>query len=603
MSRLSRLLSVSSVSGLVLAGSLAACSKSSSDGGGDPGTGTVTIPKNVVVIEGKSADDVQVFADHLVFPSATHPELKSKQAGDILVGDASATSASNKDGYLRKVVSVKDDGTNITIVTDRAYLTDAIQEGTLSGTLQVPTLTMTGPAAYKGTTPPATVKGGGSIKLLDFSGKSIFADAKTVDIGGGKTLGYDAHATISTGTLNFTPKFDVGAEIHPDLFDPIGSIKEAHVIATGTLDADLEFDVGFKLTSTATGDDIAKLIATKVFGKPTTTLAEYRVDLDKLHVGPIPIPVHADFKAVLECDLRFGQEVGVKVGGKASASVTAGFKYTKDAGFDPVASHTETFTQVGPDFTAGGDVYLRCAVKPSFSLNLFDMASGDIMAEAHASIGAKAECASTLTGKVSGSAQAGVSAKAHAKVDVFGLFKWEKECTLFDVESPKASFDKTFSLGTGATCTAVGDPPADDPVSSPAASCFGGGTDPGTDAGPGTDTGPSTDGGDGGTCVPTGSPPPSGWTCDAAKYGDCVCDCACGGADKDCKAGECGGCTHDACTIGDALGTTCTKDTQGGACIKSICENDSYCCEFSWTASCVAHIENGDYACTKRTCP
>jgi hypothetical protein len=219
---------------------------------------------------------------------------------------------------------------------------------------------------------------------------------------------------------------------------------------------------------------------------------------------------------------------------------------------------------------------------------------------------AAAECSATkLTGNVSGGAQAGVLAAAHAKVDVFGLYKWEKACTLFDVESPNASFSGTFNLPGGSTTACTSSPPPQNPaLDSPPSSCFGGGD---TGSGGANDGGVASDGGGGGQvvpgCTPRNDPPPTGWTCDAARYGDCVCDCACGGNDIDCVAGSCAGCGHDACTIGDALGSSCKLDSQGGACIAAICANDDYCCTFGWTASCVQHIKNGDYGCAATSCP
>src|SRR5262249_52498858 len=152
---------------------------------------------------------------------------------------------------------------------------------------------------------------------------------------------------------------------------------------------------------------------------------------------------------------------------------------------------------------------------------------------------------------------AGVSATAHAKVDVFGLYKWEKTCTLFDLNSPHASVSGSFPLGKGATCSTLPDPPSSAPFDDPPASCFGTSTPP---------------------------PPPR----DAGPLDD---------SGSDAGPVDSGVCEHDSCTSGSPLSPTCTKDGQGGACIKSICENDSYCCEFSWTASCIAHVENGDFAC------
>jgi hypothetical protein len=66
---------------------------------------------------------------------------------------------------------------------------------------------------------------------------------------------------------------------------------------------------------------------------------------------------------------------------------------------------------------------------------------------------------------------------------------------------------------------------------------------------------------------------------------------------------DAGSCDHSACTSGDALGASCTDDNQGGACITAICANDSFCCQFTWDGTCVAHVTNGDYGCLKSDCP
>ena len=170
----------------------------------------------------------------------------------------------------------------------------------------------------------------------------------------------------------------------------------------------------------------------------------------------------------------------------------------------------------------------------------------------------------TLTGDVEGSAQAGASAHAKAKLDIFGLYKWEKECTLFDVQTPEATFTGSFPLGKGATCTDSPAPPAPSPVLAPSPSCFGDEATPGDDAG-----------------VPDSGLPDGG--------------------------SEDGGtssvlCSHDVCTNGEPLTTGCDKDSQGGACIKAICKEDPYCCETAWSASCIDKVEKGMYGCTPRKC-
>lgn len=541
--------------------SMAACG-SSKDESKAPETGGVTLADGVVILESKSADDVTVQGDRLLFPKTAHADIASKKAGDVLVGDAGfSPNTPNKWGFLRKVVSVTEEGDNYVVKTERADLTDVVTEGELSGQLTVPSLQPTDPAA---STKTLGKKGGDTIKLLDFSGKTLFANTGSVEVQPGKTLGYEANVTLTKGTLDFTPTFDVGAKIgKPSGFSLKGVIKEAHAIANGKLEAVAEVDASFKLIGTATGEDVAALIAKKVFNKPSTVIADHKIKLPGLKLGFISVPAHAQFRAVVTCDMKWGGETRVVVGGKASATVSAGARYDGSK-ISPVWDHSETLEQLGPVWTINHDLGLRCAIVPELKLNLWDVAAGEVVAEAYAALEAKATCnSSTLTGDVSGAAYAGASARAKAKLDVFGLYKWEKECMLFDMHSPKASFSGSFPLGKGATCTdsgPVSEPPT---VSAPSASCFGDTPVAGEDAGtPGTDSGTPTDGGDAGSVM----------------------------------------CDHDVCTSGGPLSIGCDKDSQAGACIKAICEADEYCCNIAWTASCIDKVEKGLYGCTPRKC-
>lgn len=546
------LLALSSVSAF---SAMVACGSSKEDDAQTPtgGEGTIVVAQGVTILESKSTDDVTVQAGRLLFPKANHADIASKKPGDVLVGDAGFSPATpNRWGFLRKVKTVRTEGDNIVVETEAAHLGDVISEGELAGTLTVPSLNAEDAAA---STKTLGTKGDKTIKILDFSGKTLFAKTGSVEVTPGKTLGYEANVTLTKGTLDFLPTFDIGAKVKPAL-SLKGAIKEAHVIATGKFDAIAEIDASFKLTGTATGDDVAALIAKKVFNAPSTTIADHKIKLPGLKLGFISVPAHAEFRAVVKCDLKWGGETRVVVGAKASATIKVGAEYDGTK-ISPVWEHTESLEQLGPTWTIDHDLALRCAIVPELKLNLWDVAAGEITAEAYARVDARATCnAAALTGDVSGSAQAGASAKAKAKLNIFGLYKWEKECTLFDVQSPEATFSGTFPLGSGATCTDSPAAPAPTSTSSPSEGCFGDEATPG-DAGPG--------------------PGPDPGPVDVL-------------------------CSHDVCTDGAPLTTGCTKDGQAGACIKAICKEDPYCCLTAWSASCIDKVEKGMYGCTPRKC-
>jgi uncharacterized membrane protein YgcG len=570
---------------IAVVGAAAACS--SSGGNPAPATqGTVTLSSNATFVNAQSAADVDVEPTYLSFPAATHPDMLDHVPGDVLIGDKGG--GKNPWGFLRNVTALpKQQGASIVIQTSPATLQQAVTQATFKATLTTPELTASGPVSTSSTTvhPLGNVgtSGGTTIQLLDFSGTSLLNTTGTATLHSGDTVGYTAHATVTTGTLDFSPSFDIGADIEPSLTNPLSSIQEFHVIATGQLAADLEINTGVALTGNMTGEDLAELIAQEITQSPSTTLASYPIDLGSISLGIISIPVHAQFTATLSCDLSYGGGLGVDVGGKATASVTAGFEYQNSA-MSPVFSDSATFTMIGPTWTMDSAVHARCSVKPEFDLSFYDIAAGSVWAEPHVSLDASAVCSSSaLTGTVSGSAQAGVDAVASANVDILGLYKWSKTCTLFDVESPTESVSGTFTLPGGSTTACVSSPPPANPAqASPPASCFGGGS--GSSSG-GSSSGGSSSGGasdDGGSATDSGSSSSDGGTTTASDGGTC---------------------DHSACVTGDALSSSCTLDNQGGACIAAICSNDSFCCDFIWDGSCVAHITNGDFGCLASDCP
>lgn len=561
-----------------------ACGSHSSGSGQDQ----VILNDGVTVYSSQDAADVTVLPDRLIFPAADHADVLNEPPGAVLVGDRAPGSQNNPRGFLRKVASISQQGGNIVVMTSPATLLDAVKQGSFEQTLRVPPLGATGPVAQRAPVSVHPLGNGTPVSLVDLSGKTLLHSSGSVPVGM-DSVGYDALLSLKTATLDFTPQIDVGAKIGLDLNDPLSSLQEFHLEATGTLAADLEVEAKLALTGNPTNADVAQLIAKEIFKSASTTLVDYPVDLGTISMGPLNMPASAEFKVTVACDqVAWGGATDVVFGGTANASVTAGFQYDPNSGVSPIFSHNESLDVVGPNWTLNDEVSAHCWIQPEFDLSLFDVASGQIWADAWGAMSADATCDANqkATGQLQGTAFAGVSATAHAKVDVLGLIKWEKQCTLFAIETPHANVNTTFSLpaGTSATCTTPAPDPMPVHVDAPPASCFGDGRASGGD--------------DGGAVGPTGD--------DAAgddatgNDGGASGDAADGSNLND--AGWSTACDHDVCTQGDALSPTCTMDGQNGACIASICQNDPYCCQFAWTGSCVAHVTNGDFACTARTC-
>jgi hypothetical protein len=576
-----------------IAGSLvvlaAACGSASSGGGDVPaqnafpagtGSGTVELAKNTQVLSQALSDSVKVTATDLTFPSGGDA-LLSKKPGDILVSDrqTAGSSGKNPNGFLRKVKSVTKTADGVVISTEAATLQESFQRLAFAAKITGPKLNAAGPVAQaQHLAPGLHPQGGGNpINIIDFSGKSLFDlnESIAIDTVPPKMIDFHAFAKVNKGSLDFTPSWDLGADISGL------SINGFHATGTGTLTAALELEAGIKTSTDLDSDSFTKLLAKKIFKSDSNVIADYPIDLGKIGVGFLSIPVSADFKATLACDFEYGGNVDVVAGANATATVTAGVKY--EAGkLSPVFTKDGSFMQVGPTWTTSGLVRIKCAITPDFSVKLYDLAMAEIWATGYASVSGSLSCSQAMppVATVAGEAYAGLKAGVHAKVDILG-YHLDKSCTLFKVETDHASFSQTVNLPT---------------LGNKLASCSGDAKQaPEPDADPDACFATGGTGIIGGTmgCVNAGHDVPGEWTCDATRYGDCKCDCGCGTDDVDCDAGACAKCAHDECTVGDPLGPQCSP------CAKQMCDADPYCCGQYWGASCIEQMKT---VCGK-TCP
>lgn len=491
---------------------------------GSGADGSATLHAGTHVMSQSLNDLVVVAADALTFPASAWDDLQHVSSGEVLLGDrqTDGSAGKNPDGYLRLVQAVTHaaDGT-VVVATKPATLQQAVDSLKFQGTLQPQSVNY---ALEK--------QGGTTIKLLDFSGTKLLDTTQNVTVNN-QTIGYHAFATVTTGTLDFSPSYDVGADIG------FLTINSFHATATGELDATLMVDAGVQLQTTLDNQTFTALVAQKVFGSKSSKIADYNVNLGSLKLGPFNMPSSAHFTATLACDFAWGGGVEVNVGGTAKASIMAGIKY-ENGTLSPVFNKSGDLSQAGPDWTVDGATRAYCSIQPQITLSFFGVAMTQLTATGYAGLGGSVVCGGQDANQnqlalMHGDAEAGVSATILAKVDLFGLYKWQKECTLFDYDTEWQK-DDTFVLpgGKSATCSMNNDyslPPK--PPVNPFA-CFG--SDP-----------PQSDG---------GSPIINGT------------------------------CTHDVCTAGDKLGQQCD------ACTMKVCAKDPYCCDTYWGLSCFQDVQD-----------
>ncbi|MDB4943060.1 MAG: hypothetical protein JWP97_2594 [Labilithrix sp.] len=532
----------------------AACSSSGDsgpDGFASNGTehGAVTLHEGTSVVSSALADVADVQADRVIFPASAYSELSARKAGEILLSDraSSGTSSKNPEGFLRRISSIaKGADGSVVVMTTTATLQEAVDKLVVHATLDTPDLGVDGPLSTNSLSPQG--KGGTTVKLLDYSGTKLFEIKDVAKGSDGADVPYTIYAGIEKGTLGFSPSYDFDADIG---FLKLNSFK---VNATGKLDAELLLGAGIKFDPSVDAARQATLAGKALTKSYSKTLADYNVSLGSIGLGGVSLPASVHFTATLSCDLSFTAPVEATVGGTASAQITAGLSYAGGK-LTPSFSKSAELKPTGPTYTKEGMARAYCTVNPSFELKFFGAATASLTANAYAGMGASQTCGgkdSTGTkALVHGDVEAGVSAKVLAKVDLFGLYKWQKECTLFDV-SADAQYDTTYAYpgGAAATCTVAGPFPLPPKPAATPESCFGG-----------TDSGPTTPGG-GGTTTPPATD---------------------GGADSGSTIP--GTCTHDVCTAGEKLGQACDD------CTMKVCAADSYCCDTFWGLSCFDSVQ------------
>ena len=78
---------------------------------------------------------------------------------------------------------------------------------------------------------------------------------------------------------------------------------------------------------------------------------------------------------------------------------------------------------------------------------------------------------------------------------------------------------------------------------------------------------------------------PANWDCDAAAFGDGVCDCGCDAADSDCASGEFTDCVTNSCPASQAPWEHQSDQCMGSSCGDGWKADDEACDDFNRLAS------------------
>lgn len=462
------------------------------------------------------SDVVVVHDDKLVFPAAACEAFRHHKAGTVILGDRQSpgTKGQNPDGFIRKVRAVTC-GADTVVETDPATLDEAFDKLKFDWGFDLPACK----EAEKG--PSLGVSYGGS--LFEYAGTATMKD--------GRAVPFNASAALDAA-LCLAPKVKLKADVG---FLKVSSFEAS---ITGNLDAKLLVTTQVKVDPSLDAKTLAELATTPLTKTYTKELAKGDIEVASLKLGFVKIPATAHYETTLSCDFQFTAPVEAKVGATAKGSLTAGLGY--DGGrLHPIFDRNFTFTPVPPTFTKDGMLRAQCVVTPKIELKMFGIATARLTPRAYAGMGASQTCGGKDAQGVvqrlnSGDVEAGASASVYGEINLLGIKKWKKECTLFD-ENRQASYEQTYPTpgGATATCTPASAFPLPPPLPANPAACFG--DDDAADKTP--------------TIIP-------------------------------------GTCTHDVCTPGEKLGQACDD------CTMKVCAADAYCCDTYWGMSCFQKVQD-----------
>lgn len=525
--------------------------------------GSVRLSGSAAIVDQDLADVADVRDDRILFPASAFQRLAAYRSGDILISDRQTlgTSGKNPNGFLRKVRSVASTSEGTTVMTDSAALQEAVDELNVHTAFDLPELGLDGPVgtrAVTGLRPQG--EGGGAGRTFDYSGTKLFEVKDTAKARDGSDVPYSIYATIETGKLSYKPTFNA------DMSIGLGKVGSFSLRANGDIQAALVLAAGLKTDDA--GKDLAQPLK-KTYSQP---LADYDVPIDSVRIGRFKMPATVHFHATLTCDLDFTAPVEAKIGGTASGSVDVNVGYANGKLSSTVTKSVSAKLD-GPTYTKEGFVRAYCSVEPAFRVDFFSKQTVGLTASAYEGAGGSLTCGGQGSdGKskvlVSGDAEAGLSVRANAVLDLFG-YHFDKECLLFD-RNELVRYDTTYPYPDEGSCKVSGPYPlpARPPVQPDA--CFSaaieenGGSNDGNGSGQGNDgsgngSGDNGNGGNGGDGNGNG-----------ADGGPGIIQ---------------GTCTHDVCTAGDKLGQQCDD------CTMKVCAADPYCCDTFWGLSCFDSVE------------
>gem|GEM_PF-4779807 len=323
-----------------------------------PGVGDAQVASAVVVADPRATAAAEVDADHVRLPSAVAERYRAMPAGAIFVGARGSTTGRNPDGFLRRVVSVADEGGALVVTTTPATLTDAIVRGALKTSSGERGIDGEG-ASEQSIRPLAREQLRGI--AVDFSDPSLFAAVDEVTVGSNRAR-FVEKVRLDRAVMTAKPVVDLDVRIED------GKVSRFVAKVEGNLDT----SVRAHASVTAEGDVDAAILSelrTRRHDVERVIFKSSRIALPTFAVAGVPVSPAVQFTVTLRCSLAFGGALEADAGVEARSYVRLGGIYQDGEWLPPIRS---TF-DIRPSFDLqrGGEIDARCAIDASAELSAY----------------------------------------------------------------------------------------------------------------------------------------------------------------------------------------------------------------------------------------
>jgi hypothetical protein len=379
------------------------------------------VAPHVVVADSRATQSAEVLEDRVRLPGAVAERYRALAAGSIFVGARGAAASKNPDGFLRRVVSVSEEGGALVVVTTRASLTDAIVHGAVRTSSNGPPIDDHG--ADSQSLRPLTRKELNGISI-DFADKPLFDGVDEIEIAGKKARFVESirleHAVFSS-----KPAVDIDLRIRD------GKVSRFVAKVEGNLDT----SVRAVASVTAEGDvDDAMLaeLRTRKHEVKRVLFQSARVPLPSFAVGGVPVSPSVQFTVTLHCQLAFGGPLLAHAGVEARSYVRLGAVYDGAGWGPPIRSEFA----IKPSFTLdrGGEIDARCAIEADAELSAYGDSGITMSVAPYVDFGVKSDGATPQAYRFR--VDAGADGSMHGRADVFGVRPEDLQRKLVEWKAP-----------------------------------------------------------------------------------------------------------------------------------------------------------------------